>query len=76
LRGVYREPHDNPKHRHVSDGSVEIGAGHNYCPEPQSMEAVDLLERMLVFDLRTRITAAEALLHPYMADNPIAPTAA
>ena len=31
-------------------------------------EAVDLLERMLVFDLRTRITAAEALLHPYMAD--------
>jgi serine/threonine protein kinase len=29
--------------------------------------ALDLLEKMLVFDPRTRITAAEALSHPYLA---------
>ncbi|KAJ1668569.1 MAPK protein hog1 [Coemansia sp. RSA 1813] len=40
--------------------------------------AVDLLEKMLVFDPRRRITAAEALAHPYLetyhdeADEPVA----
>ncbi|KAJ2082166.1 MAPK protein hog1 [Coemansia sp. RSA 988] len=40
--------------------------------------AVDLLEKMLVFDPRKRITAAEALAHPYLetyhdeADEPVA----
>ncbi|KAJ2787008.1 MAPK protein hog1 [Coemansia interrupta] len=40
--------------------------------------AVDLLEKMLVFDHRKRITAAEALAHPYLetyhdeADEPVA----
>lgn len=29
--------------------------------------ALDLLEKMLVFDPRTRITAAQALSHPYLA---------
>jgi len=29
--------------------------------------ALDLLEKMLVFDPRTRISAAEALSHPYLA---------
>ncbi|KAJ1800460.1 MAPK protein hog1 [Coemansia sp. RSA 2399] len=39
--------------------------------------AVDLLEKMLVFDPRSRITAAEALAHPYLetyhdeADEPV-----
>ena len=32
-----------------------------------SSAALDLLEKMLVFDPRTRITAAEALSHPYLA---------
>lgn len=31
-----------------------------------SPAAVDLLEKMLVFDPRTRITAAEALAHPFL----------
>jgi p38 MAP kinase len=41
---------------------------------------LDLLEKMLVFDPRTRISAAEALEHPYLAsyhdpsDEPIAET--
>jgi p38 MAP kinase len=41
-------------------------------------EAVDLLEKMLVFDPKKRITAAEALSHPYLApyhdptDEPVA----
>jgi len=30
-------------------------------------EALDLLDKMLVFDLNTRITAAQALAHPYLA---------
>lgn len=30
-----------------------------------SPEAIDLLERILVFDPKSRITAQEALLHPY-----------
>ncbi|CEH19385.1 mitogen-activated protein kinase [Ceraceosorus bombacis] len=33
----------------------------------QDPVALDLLEKMLVFDPRTRITAAEALSHPYLA---------
>ncbi|KXS12663.1 mitogen-activated protein kinase HOG1 [Gonapodya prolifera JEL478] len=43
--------------------------------------AVDLLERMLVFDPRKRIKAAEALAHPFLApyhdpdDEPTAPVA-
>ncbi|KAJ1836285.1 MAPK protein hog1 [Coemansia sp. RSA 2706] len=42
--------------------------------------AIDLLEKMLVFDPRKRITAAEALAHPYLetyhdeADEPVAET--
>ncbi|KAJ1928207.1 MAPK protein hog1, partial [Linderina macrospora] len=41
-------------------------------------QALDLLEKMLVFDPRRRITAAEALAHPYLAtyhdeaDEPVA----
>ena len=41
-------------------------------------EALDLLDKMLVFDLNTRITAAQALSHPYLApyhnpaDEPVA----
>ncbi len=41
-------------------------------------EAIDLLERMLVFDPKKRITAAEGLAHPYLApyhdptDEPVA----
>ncbi|KXN68245.1 mitogen-activated protein kinase HOG1 [Conidiobolus coronatus NRRL 28638] len=41
-------------------------------------DAVDLLEKMLVFDSRKRITAAEALSHPYIecyhdeSDEPVA----
>jgi len=30
--------------------------------------AIDLLQKMLVFDPTKRITASEALQHPYMAD--------
>lgn len=43
------------------------------------MQAIDLLEKMLTFDPRKRITAAEALAHPYLApyhdpsDEPVAP---
>ena len=41
-------------------------------------EALDLLERMLVFDVNTRITAGDALTHPYLQpyhnpdDEPVA----
>lgn len=41
-------------------------------------EAIDLMEKMLVFDPKKRITAAEALAHPYLApyhdpsDEPVA----
>lgn len=41
-------------------------------------EALDLLERMLVFDINERITAGDALAHPYLApyhnpaDEPVA----
>lgn len=31
-------------------------------------EVIDILEQMLVFDPRSRITASEALLHPYLLD--------
>jgi p38 MAP kinase len=31
-------------------------------------DAIDLLERMLVFDPQKRVTAAEALAHPYLAE--------
>lgn len=43
-------------------------------------EAIDMLERMLVFDPRKRITVEEALAHPYLApyhdpsDEPVADT--
>ena len=33
----------------------------------QIISALDLLEKMLVFDPRTRITAAEGLAHEYLA---------
>ncbi|EIE88086.1 hypothetical protein G6F46_006183 [Rhizopus delemar] len=45
----------------------------------QDPEAIDLLEKMLTFDPRKRITAEQALSHPYLApyhdpsDEPIAP---
>ena len=45
----------------------------------QDPQAIDLLEKMLMFDPRKRITAAEALAHPYLApyhdpsDEPVAP---
>ncbi|SCU81613.1 LAFA_0C06172g1_1 [Lachancea sp. 'fantastica'] len=47
-----------------------------YYPKKQSFEellsttnrqAIDLLEQMLIFDPRRRITAAEALKHPYLS---------
>lgn len=37
------------------------------CSSHNPHTALDLLEKMLVFDPRTRITAAEALSHPYLA---------
>lgn len=45
----------------------------------QDAQSIDLLERMLVFDPRKRITATEALAHPYLSpyhdptDEPVAP---
>jgi p38 MAP kinase len=45
----------------------------------QEPQAIDLLEKMLVFDPRKRITATEALAHPYLSpyhdpsDEPAAP---
>jgi p38 MAP kinase len=45
----------------------------------QDAQAIDLLEKMLVFDPHKRITAAEALAHPYLSpyhdptDEPVAP---
>ncbi|KAG0738999.1 hypothetical protein G6F22_002439 [Rhizopus arrhizus] len=45
----------------------------------QDPQAIDLLEKMLTFDPRKRITAEEALSHPYLApyhdptDEPVAP---
>lgn len=45
----------------------------------QEPQAIDLLEKMLVFDSVKRITASEALAHPYLApyhdpsDEPVAP---
>lgn len=45
----------------------------------QDAQAIDLLEKMLVFDPRTRISATEALAHPYLSpyhdptDEPVAP---
>jgi p38 MAP kinase len=45
----------------------------------QDEQAIDLLERMLVFDPRKRITATEALAHAYLSpyhdptDEPVAP---
>ncbi|KAI8331951.1 mitogen-activated protein kinase HOG1 [Chlamydoabsidia padenii] len=47
--------------------------------EGQDSEAIDLLEKMLMFDPRKRINAEEALSHPYLApyhdpsDEPAAP---
>ncbi|CAO3687977.1 unnamed protein product [Umbelopsis ramanniana] len=45
----------------------------------QDEQAIDLLEKMLVFDPRKRINATEALAHPYLSpyhdptDEPVAP---
>lgn len=48
-----------PQHRPTEDWSVLF---------PKASESgIDLLKRMLVFDPRQRITAAEALAHPYLA---------
>lgn len=47
-------------------------------PSTNSQKAIDLLERMLVFDPKKRITATEALAHEYLApyhdptDEPVA----
>lgn len=40
-----------------------------YSPlfSPRCVQAVDLLEKMLVLDTDKRITASEALAHPYFA---------
>ncbi len=37
------------------------------CPCADSCIAIELLERMLVFDPRTRVKAGEALADPYLA---------
>ena len=47
--------------------------------DAEGLEALDLLERMLVFDPRKRIDAAQSLSHPYIAphhdpsDEPVSP---
>ncbi|XP_010437375.1 PREDICTED: disease resistance protein RRS1-like [Camelina sativa] len=60
---------NNPKTRE-SINSLKFSRGthfSNLYPEANPL-AIDLLQRMLVFDPTKRITVIEALLHPYMAE--------
>lgn len=57
---------------------TRIPFAEKFKPENYDPVAFDLLEKMLVFDPRKRITATEALAHPYLAmyhdinDEPVA----
>lgn len=49
----------------------QTGTPHQTQPQPQPPDltepAIDLLEKMLVFDVTERVSAKEALAHPYLA---------
>jgi serine/threonine protein kinase len=48
--------------------AAAVAAAACFCPLlPTTKQAVDLLEKMLVFEPDKRITVAEALQHPYLA---------
>ena len=45
----------------------------NYFQYVDHLQATDLLSKMLTFQPSLRITAAEALAHPYFADFGVSP---
>ncbi|XP_010531054.1 PREDICTED: mitogen-activated protein kinase 7 [Tarenaya hassleriana] len=59
---------DNPKaRRFIKSLPFSRGAHLSHMYPHANPLAIDLLQRMLVFDPTKRITVTEALLHPYMA---------
>ncbi|CAN8257721.1 unnamed protein product [Cochlearia groenlandica] len=59
---------DNPKARRFIKSLPFSRGTHLSCLYPQANPlAIDLLQRMLVFDPTKRISVTDALLHPYMA---------
>ncbi|KAI0825211.1 kinase-like domain-containing protein [Trametes gibbosa] len=74
-------PDDRTLRKIATEGQTEGQAQKQYPRYPKipfsqvvpkaSPQAVDLLERLLQFDPSKRISAAEALTHPYFTTNPV-----
>ncbi|XP_064947061.1 cyclin-dependent kinase E-1-like isoform X2 [Musa acuminata AAA Group] len=67
---VVNLPHWQNDQQHIQGHNENHGL-HNFVSVPQKSPAFDLLSRMLEYDPRKRITAAQALEHEYFRMDPL-----